>query len=182
MFVAVEGVDFSGKSGFCRLLTTALDAVSYKTPPESKRQEQDEIHRIATDLEHYRYFVEVVQTASKEIAVTAAQRNVVCDRYWMSTVVCHRAMGIPATLEDMREIVMPDATVYLTVTLEVQLLRMASRAMSPGDKRMWGIRNLIRQIYEEIGATQPNFIHVETSLTTPQQALDLVMKQLSLVR
>lgn len=177
MIVAVEGIDCAGKGEVCPRLATALNAILYKTPPEHLRAEQDRINATATNAEHYSYFTRVVQTASDELTVLAAIRNVVVDRYWMTTVVYHRVMGISAELADMGNILMPDFTVYLTVSPEVQAKRMNGRGMSPGDKRMDGRQHLIRSAYDSliVGQSQSNVIRVDTSEITPEQIVALIL-------
>lgn len=175
MIVAVEGIDCAGKGEVCPRLAIALNAILYKTPPEHMRGEQDRINVTATDAEHYSYFTRVVQTASDELAVLSTTRNIVIDRYWMTTVVYHRVMGIQAELADMGDIVMPDFTAYLTVSPEVQIVRMNGRGMSPGDKRMDGKQHLIRSAYDSLVVGQSNIIRVDTSNITPDQVVSLIL-------
>ena len=181
MIIAVEGVDCAGKGEVCPRLAFALKAVLYKTPPEHMRREQDIINATATNAEHYRYFTRVVQAASEEIIVLSATHNIVIDRYWMTTVVYHRVMGVPAKLEDMGNIIMPDITAYLTVSPEIQAERMRGRGMSPGDIRMDGKQQLIRQVYDEVLKNESNAIKVDTSNLTPQQIIDLIMSEIPLI-
>lgn len=176
MIIAVEGIDCAGKGEVCPRLAKVLNAILYKTPPEHMRAEQDRIHATATDLENYRYFTKVVQTASEEIALLSTTHNIVIDRYWITTVVYHRVMGIQAELVDMGNIVMPDLTVYLTVSPEVQARRMSGRGMSPGDKRMDGRQHLLRKVYDEVLATQGNIIRIDTSYITPEQVVNLILQ------
>ena len=177
MIVAVEEIDCAGKGEVCPRLATAMKAVLYKTPPEHMREEQNMVNATATDAEHYRYFTSVVQAASEEIAILATTRNIVIDRYWVTTVVYHRVMGIQAELADMGNILMPDFIVYLTVSPEVQAKRMKGRGMSPGDKRMDGRQHLLRKVYDEVLATQGNVIYVDTSNITPEQVISLILAQ-----
>jgi thymidylate kinase len=143
------------------------------------RAEQNRINATATDEEHYRYFTQVIKAASVDLMVLREVSNIVVDRYWITTVVYHRAMKVSAKLVDMGEIVMPDATVYLTVSPEAQTKRMNGRGMSPGDKRMDGRQHLLRQIYDEVLATEANIIRVDTDLITPEQAVDLIVTTLN---
>ena len=182
MIVAVEGIDCSGKGTICPMLATALNAILYKTPPDHMRSEQDKINATATDVDHYRYFTRVVQAASEDLSVLSAGRNVVIDRYWVTTVVYHRAMGLPAQLDDIGNIVMPDLTVYITVSPDVQAKRMRVRGMSPGDKRMSGKQHLIRQVYDEVLSCQKNVIRVDTSNLMPEQVVDQIFSAIPLVR
>lgn len=181
MILAVEGTDCAGKGAICSLLVDALGALLYKTPPERMRAEQDMVNATASVIDHYDYFVRVVRRASEEIAAAVAQeRNVVVDRYWMTTVVYHRAMGFPAKLEDIGEIVMPDRTVYLTVSPEVQDRRMAHRGMSPGDIRMMDKQHLIRAEYEEVIAGRSDVLRIDTSDTTPEEVVARILGELHL--
>jgi thymidylate kinase len=139
------------------------------------RDEQDFINTTASDIDHYHYFTRVVKAASKEILALATSRNIVIDRYWITTVVYHRAMGVPAVLEDMGEIIMPDITVYLMVSPEIQAQRMAKRGMSAGDKRMDGRQYLIRKVYDEVLATQENVVRISTDDLTPDEVVELIL-------
>lgn len=180
MIIVAEGRDGSGKSTVCPKLALAMGAVLYKTPPEHMRAEQDHINATASDIDHYRYFVRVVQEASAELSSMQSSRNVVVDRYWISTVVYHRAMGIPAKLEDIGDILMPDLTVYLDVSPEVQARRMVGRGMSPGDIRMSGRQDLLRQIYDEVLSTQRNVFRVNTDNTNPEEVVAMILARTSL--
>ncbi len=180
MIIAVEGADCTGKGEVCYRLAKFLNAILYKTPPEQMRVEQDRINATASDADHYDYFIRVVRAASEEIATLARKRNIVVDRYWMTTIVYHRAMGLPAKLEDIGKIVMPDVTVYLTVSPEAQDQRMKNRGMSPGDQRMLGRQHLIRQRYEEVIANHGNVVRVDTSNITPEEAVNSVVSSLHL--
>jgi thymidylate kinase len=178
VIIAVEGVDCSGKGKTCKALTAALGAVLYKTPPENMKEEQERINATTSDIEHYRYFIGVVQRASEDILAMPHRRNVVIDRYWMTTVVYHRAMGIPATLEEMGTIMLPDFTVYLGVSPEVQAVRMTGRGMSEGDKRMQHRQQLLREIYDEVLATQPGVIRVDTSNLPTEKVVAMILSSL----
>src|SRR3989344_3377716 len=103
-----------------------------KTPPECMKEEQERINATTSDAEHYDYFTRVVQAASAELRAMTEPRKVVIYRYWLTTVVYHRAMGLDVALEDMGDILLSDFTVYLEVSPEVQAIRMAGRGMSNG--------------------------------------------------
>lgn len=175
MIIAVEGIDCAGKGEVCSRLAVALNALLYKTPPEHMREEQNRVNATATDIEHYRYFVEVVKAASLELEILSKTQNVVVDRYWMTTVVYHRVMGIPSELSHMGDILMPDFTVYLEVSAEVQAVRMSNRGMSPGDERMDGRGHLIRQTYNDVISKEKNVIRIDTSHITPEDVINLIM-------
>ncbi len=179
MLIAFEGIDGAGKSEITKKLAERLNATLHKTPPENKRSEQDHINRTATDEEHYKYFVGACIDASEEIRRLLKSSVVVLDRYWMTTVVYHRVMGIPARFEDFKDIVMPDVTVYLTVTSEIQEKRFRIRGMSPGDKRMDGRQNLIRSEYEAILKIESApIIRLDTSPYSSDESTALILDEL----
>lgn len=176
MIVAVEGIDCAGKGEVCPLLARALGAELHKTPPEHMRAEQDRINLEATDEEHYRWFLRVIQDASASLQAIASSQNVVLDRYWMTTVVYHRTMGIPASLEDFGTIVMPDFTVFLDVNETVRERRMRDRGMSPGDRRMQGREDNLRRTYDKVlAAERAPVIRVDTSTLSPKQIVQSIM-------
>jgi dTMP kinase len=181
LILVLEGIDGAGKGEACQRLPLLLGAALYKSPPEHMREEQNRVNAFATDDEHYAYFIEVIREASREILALAKVQDVVVDRYWMTTVVYHRAMGISAGLEDMGDIVMPDATVYLTVSPEVQAVRLSARGMSPGDRRMIGKEHLIRRFYEEAISEQPGVVTINTDTITPAQVANLIIRSIPFV-
>ena len=180
MVVVFEGIDGAGKGTICQKVVERMGAQHYKSPPEDKRQEQDEINEKANDAEHYEYFVEVTKTASKAIGELSRNGHVVVDRYWMTTLVYHQAMGLDARLSDFGDLHQEDLTVYLTVTPEVQAKRLVGRGMSPGDKRMEGKQHLVRAKYDEALANCKH-IRIDTSDLTPDEIVELIMSQIPLI-
>jgi len=89
-------------------------------------------------------------------------------------------MGIPAELKDIGEIIMPNVTIYLSVSPEIQAMRMGRRGMSPGDRRMDGKQNLIRRGYEEVISQRTDVITVDTSNMTQDEVLDFVLAEMDL--
>jgi thymidylate kinase len=179
MLLAFEGIDCAGKGEITTKVAKELGALLYKTPPESMRAEQERVNETANDEDHYRYFVRVCQEASRELPHLLAQGPVVLDRYWITTVVYHRVMGVEAHLSDFGEILMPDFTVYLTVTPEVQAIRFAKRGMSSGDKRMDGRYPQLRTMYDLVlGNERAPVIHLDTSPYNSDESTALILGEL----
>jgi len=137
MFIAIEGIDCSGKSTVSKMLAKERNAILYRTPPKNIIARRDEIDAKATPIEHYRFYLDGIRTASREIwEVLASGKEVVCDRYWLSTYVYHVAMGVSVNTDDFTDIIRPDLTVLLLVSSDVQVKRFLERGMSIGDRRM----------------------------------------------
>jgi dTMP kinase/UMP-CMP kinase 2 len=136
MFLAIEGRDCTGKTTVSKLFNN-LGFVSYKTPPKSISAKRDAIDANATPIDHYHFYLNGIQIASREIEqLLSVGKNVVVDRYWLSTYVYHVVMGLVVKIDDFSDIVKPDLTVLLTVSNGIQAKRFIERGMSIGDRRM----------------------------------------------
>ncbi|MCK5061923.1 hypothetical protein KAR28_05255 [Candidatus Parcubacteria bacterium] len=137
MFITIEGIDGSGKSTISKLFARQADSALYKTPPKNIISKRDEIDAKATPIDHYRFYLDGIYTASKEIwQFLASGKNVVCDRYWLTTYVYHIVMGVSVNINDFLSITQPDLTVLLLVSNNIQAKRFLERGMSIGDRRM----------------------------------------------
>lgn len=95
MFIDLGGVDGAGKTTIARLLSKETGAVCYATPPKKLAGYRNKIDAEASPLEHYKFYLEGVRIASKEIwEMLAEGQNVICDRYWLTTYVYHKVMGV----------------------------------------------------------------------------------------
>lgn len=137
MFIVIEGIDCSGKTTVSKLLAKQSESVLYKTPPKNIAAERDVVDAMASPIDHYRFYLDGIYTASKEIwEILASGKNVICDRYWLTTYVYHVVMGVSVNVEDFSAIARPDLTVLLLVSSDVQTKRFLDRGMSIGDRRM----------------------------------------------
>ena len=137
MFITIEGIDCAGKSTISKLFAKQTDSVLYKTPPKNISLKRDEVDANASPADHYRFYLDGIYTASKEIwEFLASDKNVVCDRYWLTTYVYHVVMGWSVNIDDFSNITQPDLTVLLLVSKDIQAKRFLERGMSIGDRRM----------------------------------------------
>lgn len=179
MIVVIEGVDGTGKSTVCRLLATRLNAGYYATPPEEYRNMRTLVDKEASAEAHYRFFLQGVCLASNELRdLQQRGMRVVVDRYWMTTVAYHRAMGIDATLKDFGVILLPDFTVYLEVTPQVQQERLQRRGLTSGDLRTLQIQNRVREEYALLLEGCSNVLRIDTTKPTPEEVVDLILAAL----
>jgi len=149
LFISIEGIDCSGKSTVSKLLVKQTDSVLYKTPPKNIILERDKVDAKASPIDHYRFYLDGIYTASKEIwEILASGKNVICDRYWLTTYVYHIVMGVSVNVDDFLNITHPDLTVVLLVSKDTQVKRFLKRGMSIGDKRMINFQSELAREYK----------------------------------
>lgn len=177
MFLVLEGVDCTGKSTVCRLLSNTLGAEMYVTPPKQIVSRRENVDRFANAEDHYAFYAEGNIISSKEIQdLLNARKFVVCDRYWLTTFVYHLAMGLDLSVSDFDTIVQPDLTVLLTVTPEIQAARFIMRGMSAGDRRMLNSQKKLASLYEEFLPQIPGRTAcIRTEELTAQDTCDAIL-------
>jgi thymidylate kinase len=180
MIIVFEGVDFTGKSTAAKLVAGILAAEYYKTPPKAYQDRRDEVDKNASEEDHYRFYLEATQAASQDLSALGP-RLVIVDRYWMTTVAYHRAVGVDAKLSDFGAIVMPDVVVYLTVSDEEQQNRVnTGRAKTVCDERQLKIMPEVRAEYEALLRDHPKVLRVHTDGLTPDQVAAMIVNMLAL--
>lgn len=181
MLIAFEGVDFAGKSTLCSNLASMLEVDVYHTPSGEYAKKREQIDAFANTLEHYRFYVEAVKAASKELVeLVQCGRPVLLDRYVATTMAYHMAHGLECNLEDFGEILFPDVTVYVTVDPDVQRSRL-SRGMSTCDVRDWPFQDAVRRSYEKILPSLGRVVRIDTTHKTPEECAIIVAHSLPLV-
>jgi len=180
LILNAEGIDGSGKSTTCKILAAELGAILYYAPPEAYLARRDKVDISASDWEHYRFYLEGVQIASRELeGIAACQKVVVIDRYWPTTVAYHRAMGVDAKLSDFGPILMPDLILYFEVRPDVQAERLTHRGMTAGDRRMITRMDRLKAEYESLLLLRPH-LRIDTSDRSVEQVAADIIRQLPL--
>lgn len=177
MFIVLEGVDASGKSTIGRLFSRKSGFELYSTPPKKFIEKRTIIDAEASAYEHFRFYSEALRIASDEIwELLSSGKNVICDRYWLSTIVYHRVMGLKVQKTDIGEIVDPDLTILLLVGEDVQAKRLLERGMSEGDRRMINHQLEIAREYKRI-VSEGRFPAeiINTDHFEPQEIVDRIM-------
>jgi dTMP kinase len=139
--IVVEGLDGVGKSTFAQSLAVALGAQHRSTPAPELRRVRPVIEdclchdRVARSLF---YASTVLAEGSRAAAVLATGRDVVVDRYWLSTLVYAPAEAQEG-LAAWEAFVRPaDLTLYLHLPEAVRAARLFDRGLSPEDARTLG--------------------------------------------
>ena len=117
LFVVFEGLSGSGKTTVGQLVAEAIEAKFYKTPASVFHPIRDEIDRSADNTARLFFYLAGVAQASTEILEILKGRNVVCDRYLLTTICYHRALGVPIDIPDsvcFVPLLKPDYTFLIT--------------------------------------------------------------------
>ncbi|MFH1745190.1 MAG: AAA family ATPase [bacterium] len=176
MFIVIEGIDCSGKSTASRLFAKENNYVLYKTPPKDIILERDRVDADASPLEHYRFYLGGIHTASRDIwELLASGKNVVCDRYWPTTYIYHKVMGVDVNIDDFSDVTKPDLTVLLLVSSEIQTRRFLDRGMSIGDRRMANsqieLAREYRRVLSQLGIPQ---LVINTDHNSPAEVVERI--------
>ena len=166
-----------GKSETGKALAKSLGAPWYPTPPAAYLTKRHEIDAHASDDDHYQFYREGVVVASVELEILRTiHPALIVDRYWLTTVVYHRVMGVSASLSDFPSILQPDLTVYLTASPDVQMMRLARRGMSAGDIRMLTRQDAIRAEYEkQLSSFSGKVLRIDTGEKTVEEVVAQIL-------
>jgi thymidylate kinase len=105
-------------------------------------------------------------------------KTVVCDRYWLSTLVYHRAGKMILDGSDFSELVRPDLTVLLLVGPEEQVRRYSERGVEGGNN-VDGFQAEINNLYwTALAESKLPFIVVNTDYYSLEQITNIVVAAL----
>jgi len=128
-FIALEGIDGSGKTTVCQQLCKKNDAEMYKAPPFPFSDFRDLVDKCVNTKSRFYFYLSSVIHASSEIVELLKHKNVVCDRYILSTLCYHRAAdSFFKSFDEINiDILQPDFTFYLDADYDVRMKRIAYR-------------------------------------------------------
>ena len=174
MFVVLEGIDGVGKSTVTRIVAETLGFVPYATPPKEYMERRREIDLNGSPQEKFNFFRDGVLVAATEIRQLISEgKSVICDRYWMTTYVYHKVIGVQVTEEGFANLLQPDLTILLTASPEHQLQRLIERGMSINDTQMVPMNLQLRQEYDELFNKE---LFINKNVSTDSRSAELVAK------
>lgn len=148
--IVIEGLDGVGKSTLVRSLCAALPARADSTPGPALRsvrgalEEELAASRVARSL---CYGSTVIAAAARAAEERAAGRDVVMDRYWLSTWV-HAPREAQRALRGMAHLVpTPSCTLFLRLPLAARRARLAARGLSDEDARTLQAHDALEAAY-----------------------------------
>ena len=133
LFIVLEGLSGSGKSTLAKTLAEELDGVYYKTPSGIFLAAAGDIDMRADQMARFLFYLAGVVQSSVEIGDLLMQKSVVCDRYFLSTICYHRAMGLDVSIPKFISLVQPDLTLFIDCDVSIRLQRLHDRGMTHND-------------------------------------------------
>lgn len=137
--IVLEGLDGTGKSTAAKRLAKALGAVLLATPDASMRQRRrafDSLYRSSPDAGQLFYASCVAHASTVAASRRAEGRDVVIDRYWLSTWAYAAIRGTRLSLEEVEAALCPaDFTLVLTLDEAERHERLRLRGTTEGDRQ-----------------------------------------------
>jgi thymidylate kinase len=174
-FIAIEGVDGSGKTTIARELASQIGGVYMKTPGKGFKPARTYIDNGTPPDSKLLYYLSSVFDAAAQIGRTLETQPVVCGRYVFSTLIPHSAYHGRdfEELEDELQpftsrLLKPDQTILLVVNEGEQLSRLGqdrgleSPTASDQFCLQTPLRRKVRELYE-IVAEREGWMQVDTT-------------------
>lgn len=173
-FIILEGISGSGKTELGKLLAQQVAGHYYTTPPEAFRPSRKEIDEKASLEARFWFYMASVVQASHEISKILETQNVVCDKYILSTICYHRAMGLDVKIPQWITLLNPDHTFLVYCDNDVRLKRLRASRGPITNKEMYSLRQQMehRCLIELRGCIHTE---VDNTLDGPQHAVDQVL-------
>jgi len=178
LFIVFEGIDYSGKTFCAKILAERLEGWYYKNPPEECSEIRKEIDATGDLISRYCFYSSMNLVSSDKARELLAERPVIMDRYFFSTLAYHRAMGLnvtKGTLPFFPKLLLPDFTFCLYASKEVIAERRAKRGIGSANDQLMADNDLLsNKVLEEY--KKLNLIEIDTSNLTPEEVVDKILE------
>lgn len=192
--IVIEGCDGVGKSTAARILAEVYGAMSFSSPIDPKTKER----RGAVDkeafndpLNRFRFFREsnALDSAKYLRPNLAEGRNIVLDRYILSTIIGNMGLGMelpPEELLVVPDIVIPDATIFLSLDPNIRAQRIAKRAAELGKAKTDNVIDNATDVQSRVSGlldelTEYGIIKVDTTGLEPMEVVSVIVDKLETV-
>ena len=176
-FIAIEGLDGTGKSTTAKALAEALGGTALSTPLDKFKQVRPQLEEIYLNEPYGRqlfYASTAIATSIQVKQELETHQVVILDRYWLSTQVYHhwRTQGQHFELAEVENMLLkPDLTIYLELPLEERMKRLEGRSDNTEEDRQTTelvANEQLNKLYHAYleSSCSGQWLAMDTSLTT----------------
>lgn len=173
--IVLEGVDASGKSSVGLLLAKRIGGTYLKTPMAPYSEWRSSVDAANDLIARFYFYLASVVAASPIVENEAKKGPVVIDRWILSTIANHEAMGVNTSVVDFAQlpILRPTHTFLLTVDCATQQNRFDQR-VSTSDSNLERDQALQRRALQEF--RKFNLPEIDTTNRKPEESTSLILE------
>lgn len=178
-FYGLEGLDAVGKTTVKEILNEH-GFVMLKTPPDSFPLRRATYDQMRVNPRFAFYLMGVMMAGSEAKEETLKGNKVICDRYLLTTVAAHEAMGLSKVTLDvikpiLKSIPIPENTFLLIANEEVRIERLMARGANEVDINNMKINDKILAGYRAWSAELDHKLtEIDTSYIPAKQVAEQI--------